>query len=141
MPSDSPSEPVIAVLAAVAVVQVAATVALNAESPSLRRAGAYGAAALASLGLITTLTLAAGLVFLVAAFVIDSASGRPPAGLDQILVELHLAQYLSAAGIVIAVPILAVPSLLNARAALTEFARQKDRVRPREHAQVRADGG
>lgn len=141
MPSTLVSGPLIVLLAAVIVVQVATAVALNAHSPSIRKAGAYGAAALAVSGLLITLTLAAGLLLLAAALVIDSAAGHPPADIDQILVELHLAPSLSAGGLAMAVPMLGVPSLLNARAALTAFARQEDRVPRRERTHVRPLGG
>lgn len=129
-------------LGAVGVVQVIAVVALNAPSPSLRRTGALLAAALAVTGLLITLTLAVSLLLIIAAFVIDSATSHPPADLDQILVEMHLAQYTSAAGLALAVPLVGAPSFLNARAALTALAQlQRGSVRRREMPQVGPHGG
>lgn len=141
MPSDWASAPLVVLLAAVTGVQVAVALALSADSPSFRKIGAFGAAALALLGLLLTLALAASLLLLVAAFVIDSASGHSPADLDQILVELHLAQYLSAGGLAMAVPLVGVLSLLNARAALAALARREDRVPRQERTQVQPHGG
>lgn len=141
MPSDWASGPLVVLLAAVIGVQVTVTLALNAGSPSFRKIGAFGAATLSLLGLLITLALAASLLLLVAAFVIDSASGHSPADLDQILVELHLAQYLSAGGLAMAVPLVGVPSLLNAQAALAALARREDRVPRRERIQIPPHGG
>lgn len=137
MPVASTVAPFIIFLAAVILVQVSAFVALIAPSPSIRKAGAFLAAALAGTGILITLTLAVSLLLIIAAFVIDSAAGHPPADLDQILVELHLAQYVSATGLAVAVPLVGAPSLLNARAALTAFAQlQRGRVSREELPQA-----
>ncbi len=141
MPSASASSLLIVLLAAVIVVQVATVVAANAHDPSIRKIGAYGAAGLAVSGILATLTFVAGLLLLVAAFVMDSASGHPPSDLDQILVELHLAEYLSAAGLATALPVVGVLTLLNARAALAAFALHEGRVPRPQRAQVRPHGG
>jgi hypothetical protein len=67
---------------------------------------------------VITATLVVAVGMLLAAFVIDSALGVRPADLNQILSEVGIAQYVSAEGMLIAIPIVGWLGLLNARLAL-----------------------
>jgi len=118
VPGSIPATVLRACLAILGGLQLGVGFALRQRDERLRRFGMWGAGALALIGLLVTATLFVAIGLLLAVSLIDLAFGLPPSSLDEPLAELGLAEYVSARGMAIAIPVVGWLTLLNARSAL-----------------------
>jgi len=105
-------------LAILVALQLAIGFAVGQLDERLHRVGTLSAAALALVGLLVTATLIVAIGMLLAIFLIDLAFGLPSGNFDGALAELGLAEYVSAGGMAIAIPVVGWLTFLNARSAL-----------------------